>query len=81
MQAIGITFFERHGYEYLLYINHFSGLPLYASMEYGTDTNHTVRQLKRWFANFGVRKSIKCDNGPPSSARGLRSSMTSTASS
>ena len=24
-----------------------------------------VRQLNRWFATFGVARSIICDNGPP----------------
>ena len=32
MQAIGIDFFEKHGCKYLLLMDHFSGLPMYANM-------------------------------------------------
>ena len=59
-------------------MDHFSGLPMYTNMGYGTDTDHTVRQLKRWSATFGVSKFIRCYNGPPSSARNSRTSVTST---
>ena len=65
MQAMGIDFFERYGSKYLLYMGHFSGLPVFARMVLSTDTEHVVRQLKRWFAMFGVAWSIRCDNGPP----------------
>ena len=34
-------------------------------MSFSTDTEHTIRQLKRWFATFGVARSIRCDNGSP----------------
>ena len=32
MQAIGIDFFEKPGCKYLLLMDHFSGLPMYANM-------------------------------------------------
>ena len=47
MQAIGINFFERGGHKYLLLMDHFFGMPLYEKMGISTDTEHTVRQLKR----------------------------------
>ena len=67
MQAIGIDFFERHGSKYLL-MDHFCGMSMYKS----TDTEHTVKQLKRLFATFGVSRSIRCDNGPPFLSRGFK---------
>ena len=54
MQAVGIDFFERYGYKYLLLMDHFSGLPMFANMRYGTNTDHIVRQLKRWFSTLDV---------------------------
>ena len=77
MQAIGIDFFKRGGHKYLLLMDHFSGMPLYERMGISTDTQHTVRQLKRWVATFGVSRSIRCDKGPPFFGR---SSATSTGS-
>ena len=62
MLVIGI---ERHGNKYLLLMDHFSGMAMYEKIGYSKDMEHTVRQLKRWFANFGVSRSIRCDNGPP----------------
>ena len=32
MQSIGIDFFKRNGSKYLLLMDHFSGLPMYARM-------------------------------------------------
>ena len=52
-------------------MDHFSGMVMYKMMGHSTDTEHTVRQLKRWFATFGVSWSIRCDNGPPFSSRGF----------
>ena len=72
MQAIGIDVFERKRHKYLLLMDHFSGMPLYEKMGISTDNEHTVRQLKRWFATFGVSRSVRCDNGPPFSSRGFR---------
>ena len=72
MQAIGIDFFERGGHKYLLLMDHFSGMPLYEKMGISTDNEHTVRQLKRWFATFGVSRSVRCDNGPPFSSRAFK---------
>ena len=72
MQAVGINFSERHGGKYLLLMDHFSGLPMFANMGYGTDTEHIVRQLKRLFSTFGVSRSIRCDNGPPFSSKGFQ---------
>ena len=72
MQAIGIDFFQRGGHKYLLMMDHFSGMPLYEKMGISTDNEHTVRQLKRWFATFGVSRSIRCDNGPPFSSMGFK---------
>ena len=72
MQAIGIDFFERHGNKYLLLMDHFSGMVMYKMMGHSTDTEHTVRQLKRWFATFSVSRSIRCDNGPPFFSRGFK---------
>ena len=37
-----------------------------------TDTAHTVSQLERWFATFGVSWSIRCDNGPRFSSKGFK---------
>ena len=54
MQAIGIDFFESHKCKYLLLMDHFSGLPMYAKIGHSMDTANTVKQLKRWFATFGV---------------------------
>ena len=31
-----------------------------------------VKQLKRWFATFGVSRSIRCDNGPPFFSKGFK---------
>ena len=67
IQAIGIDFFERGGHKY-----HFSGMPLYEKMGISTDNEHTVRQLKRWFATFGVSRSLRCDNGPPFFGKGFK---------
>ena len=50
MQAVGIDFFRRGGHKYLLLMDHFLGMPLYERMGISTETEHTVRQLKRWFA-------------------------------
>ena len=36
------------------------------------DTEHTVMQLKMWFATFSVSRSIRCDNGPPFFSRGFK---------
>ena len=72
MQAIGIDFFERYGIKYLLLMDHFSGMVMYEMMGHSTDTEHTVRQLKRWVATFGVSRSIRCDNGPPFFGRGFK---------
>ena len=47
-------------------------MPLYEKMGISTDTEHTVRQLKRWFATFGVSRSKRCDNGPPFFGRGFK---------
>ena len=47
MQAIGIDFFKRNGNKYLLLMDHFSGMPMYKKMDYSTDMEHMVRQLKR----------------------------------
>ena len=52
MQAVGIDFFERHGRKYLLLIDYFSGLPMFANIGYGTHTDHMVRQLNKWFTTF-----------------------------
>ena len=41
-------------------------------MGYSMDTDHTVKQLKRWFATFGVSRSIRCDNGPPFFSKGFK---------
>ena len=71
MQAIGIDFFKRNRNKYLLLMDHFSGMPMNENMGYSTDTEHTVRQLKRWFATFGVSRSIICDNGSPFFIRGF----------
>ena len=65
MQAVGIDFFQRGGHKYLLHMDHFLGMPLDKKMSFSTDTEHTIRQLKRWFATFGVARSIRCDNGSP----------------
>ena len=72
INAIGINFFERHGCKYLLHMDHFSGLPMYTNMGYGKDTDHTVRQLKRLFATFGLSRSIIWDNGPPYFSKGFK---------
>ena len=72
MQAIGIDFFQRGGHKYLLMMDHFSGMPINEKMGISTDNEHTVRQLKRWFATFGVSRSIRCDNGPPLSSMGFK---------
>ena len=72
MQAVGIDFFQRGGHKYLLLMDHFSGMPLYEKMGISTDTEHTVRQLKRWFATFGVARSIRCDNGLPFQGKEFR---------
>ena len=53
-------------------MDHFSGMPLYEKMGISTDNEHTVRQLKRWFATFGVSRSVRCDNGPPFSSRAFK---------
>ena len=63
--AVGIDFFKRFGSKYLLLMDHFSGLPMFAHMGVSTDTEPVVRQLKRWFATFDVARSIRYDNGPP----------------
>ena len=34
-------------------------------MGLGKDTEHVVRQLKRYFVTVGVAQAIRCDNGPP----------------
>ena len=47
MQAVGIDFFKWHGYKYLLLMDHFSGLPMFANMGWDRDTDKVVRQLKR----------------------------------
>ena len=65
MQAAGIVFFQRHGSKYLLLIDPFSGFPMYVRMGYIRDTDHTIKQLKRWFATFGMSQYIRSDNGPP----------------
>ena len=65
IQAIGIDFLKRNGKKYLLLMDHFSGMPIYEKMGYSTDTEHTIKQLKRWFATFGVNRSIRHDNGRP----------------
>ena len=65
MQAFDIAFIEQHTSKYLLLMVHFSGMPIYKKIGYSTDTEHTVKQLKRWFATFGVSRSIRCDNDPP----------------
>ena len=65
MQAVGIDFFQRGGHKYLLLMDHFSGMPLYKKMTLSTGTEHTIRQHKRWFATFGLVRSIRCDNGSP----------------
>ena len=36
MKAVGSDFFKRH---------HFSGLPMFANMGYGMETDNTIRQL------------------------------------
>ena len=72
MQAIGINFLERGGHKYLLLMDHFSGMPLYEKMGISMDNEHTVMQLKRWFATFGVSRSVRCDNGPPFSSRAFK---------
>ena len=72
MQAIGIDFFERHGSKFLLLMDHFFGLPMYAQMGRSTDTARTVSQLKRWFATFGLSRSIRYDNGPPFFSKGFK---------
>ena len=41
-------------------------------MGISTDTKHTVRQLKRWCATFGVSRSLRCDNGPPFFGKGFK---------
>ena len=69
MQAVGIDFFERGGHKYLLLMDHFSGMPLFERMGISTDNERTVKQLKRWFATFGVARSVRCDNGPPFSSK------------
>ena len=53
-------------------MDHFSGMPLYKKMGISMDNEHTVRQLKRWFATFGMSRSIRCDNGPPFSSMGFK---------
>ena len=63
MQAVGIDFFDRGGHKYLLLMDHFSGMPLFEKMGIRSDNDHTVKQLKRWFAIFGVPRSVRCDNG------------------
>ena len=68
MQAVGIDFFDRGGHKYLLLMDHFSGMPLFEKMGIRTNNDHTVKQLKRWFAIFGVPRSVRCDNGPPLSS-------------
>ena len=69
MQSVGIDFFQRGGHKYLLLMDHFSGWPLYEEMTLSADTEHTIRQLKRWFATFGVARSIRCDKGLPFQGR------------
>ena len=53
-------------------MDHFSGMPIYEKMGHSTDLEHTVKQLKRWFASFGMSPSIRCDNGPPFFGKGLK---------
>ena len=72
MQAVGIDFFQMKSKKYLILVDHFSGLPMYHNMGWGTDTDKTVRQMKRWFSVFGVCRSIRCDNGPPFFSRGFK---------
>ena len=52
-------------------MDHYSGLPVFTRMV-RTDTDAVVRQLKRWFATFGVVRAIRSDNGPPFFGRGFR---------
>ena len=80
MQSVGNDFFQRGGHKYLPLMDRFSGMPLYERMGISTDTEHTVRQLKRWFATFGVSWSIRCDNSPPFFGKDPGSSATSTRS-
>ena len=56
----------------MLLMDHFSSLKMFANMGYGTDTDHTVRQLKRWFSTFIVARSSRCDNGPPFFSMGFK---------
>ena len=53
-------------------MDHFSGMLLYEKMAISTDTENTVRQLKGWFATFGVSRSKRCDKGPPFFGRVLK---------
>ena len=41
-------------------------------MSISTDTEHTIRQLKRWLAMFGVARSIRCDVGSPFQGKEFR---------
>ena len=72
MQAIGIVFFKWHGSKYLLLMDHFSGMLAYKKMGYSTDTEHTVKQLKKWIATFGVSWSIRCYSGLSFFSRGFK---------
>ena len=59
MQAAGIVFFKSIGIKYLHLIDPFSGFPMYVRMGYIRDTDHIIKQLKRWFATFGFSRSIR----------------------
>ena len=72
MQAVSIDFFQRGGHKYLLLMDHFWGVPVYERMNINTDTEHMVRQLKRWFAIFGVARYKRCDNGSPFQGKEFR---------
>ena len=59
---------RKGGHKYLLMMDHFSGMQFFEKLGIRTDNEHTVKQLKRWFATFGTPCSIRCDNGPPMSS-------------
>ena len=63
MEQVGIDFFEFGGCQYLAIIDRFSGFLFFSKLR-SVVTSAIIKQLEKWFHDWGWPQRIRSDGGP-----------------
>ena len=57
-----------NGKKFLVYADRYSGWPLVVEMK-STTATHVIAEFEKWFAEYGLCKTLRTDGGPPYNSR------------